>query len=139
MAFLDEIAAKLATLGVGTVGTSIHKGMMPETPNVCTAVYEYGGAPPEFGFGAAGLDRETPAVQIVCRGEPQDYATPRATAETAYAGLAAVECATLSGGGTSALYLTIHPQQSPFLLKRDANERVYVCFNCLCEKELSST
>lgn len=139
MAFLDEIAAKLAALGCGTVGTTIHKGMMPETPDACVAVYEYGGVAPEFGFDTAGIRYETPAVQVVCRGVAHDYTTPRATAQTAYTGLAAVEATTLSGGGTSALYLTIHPQQSPFLMQRDDNNRVYIAFNCLCEKELSTT
>ena len=140
MAVLNEIATKLASLGVGTLGTTIHMGMMPETPDVCCAVYEYGGLAPGYGFGTAGIFVETPAIQVVCRGAKDDYATPRAAAQTAYIGLAAVEVTTLSstGGGTSALYYTIHPQQAPFMMQRDANGRVYIAFNCLCEKELST-
>ncbi len=139
MALLNEIAAKLAALGLGTVGTSIHIGMMPETPDVCCAVYEYGGQPPEFGFGTAGISYESPAVQVVFRGLPGDYATPRASAATAYNGLASVEATTLTGGGTSAFYHTVHPQQAPFSLGPDANQRVRIAFNCIAEKELSST
>ncbi len=137
MALLNEIAAKVAALGLGTVGTTIHIGMMPETPDVCCAVYEYGGQPPEFGFGTAGISYESPAVQVVFRGAAGDYATPRASAATAYNGLASVEATTLSGG-TSAFYHSIHPQQAPFLMRRDANDRVYIAFNCICEKELSA-
>ncbi len=137
---LDEVAAKLATLGVGTLGTSLFIGMMPETPNACASVYETGGLAPDFRFGSAGIDLETAGIQVVCRGEAGDYVTPRANSKTAYEGLAAVECATLSvSGGTSAFYHWIHPQQAPFQSKRDANGRVYVTFNALIEKELSST
>ena len=139
MGVLNEIAAQLATLGVGTVGTTIHLGVMPETPDVCTSVFETGGLAPEFSLGTSGLSTETPAIQVVCRGAKDDYATPRANARLAYEGLPKVEAETLSGGGTSAFYYTIHPQQAPFLSQRDANGRVYISCNYLCEKELSST
>lgn len=140
MAFLNEIATKLEGLGVGTVGSTIHVGVMPETPDACTAIYEYGGLGPDYQFGTAGINWETPAVQVVCRGTAYDYATPRANAKLAYEGLSAVEATTLSStGGTSAFYHWIHPQQAPFLMNRDANNRVYIAFNALAEKELSST
>lgn len=146
MAVLNEIAAKIAALGLGTVGTNIFWGSMPETPDECCAVYEYGGSPPEMGFGTAGIHFETPAVQVVFRGPvpgpgvATSYSGPRAKAETAYRGLAAVEVATLSAGagGTSALYHWIHPQQAPFLMRRDEQDRVYIAFNCLCQKEPSA-
>lgn len=134
MSVLNEIAAHLATLGVGVVGTSLFIGTLPDSPVVCGAVYEYGGLASEMGFGAAGVKYETPAVQVVFRGDPEDYAGPRAKAETAYRGLAAVEAELL--GAT--FYHWIHPQQPPFLLKRDENERVLIAFNVLCEKELSA-
>lgn len=139
MAVLNEIAAKLAALGIGTVGSTIHIGMMPETPDACVAVYETGGIAPDYGIGTAGIKYETPAVQIVCRGVAYDYATPRANAATAYNGLASVEATTLSvTGGTSAFYHWIHPQQAPFVMQRDSNNRVYIVFNVLCQKELSA-
>jgi hypothetical protein len=133
MPVLNEIAAQLATLGLGTVGTTIHIGMMPETPDVCCAVYEYGGPPSDLGFGVSGVQHETPGVQVVFRGSPGDYATPRTSAGTAHNGLAAVQGTTLSGTA----YLTIRPVQSPFPLKRDANDRVYIACNYLANKEPS--
>lgn len=140
MAMLNEIAAKLAALGVGVVGTTIFIGAMPETPAACCALYEYGGQAPEMGFGTPGIAFETPAVQVVFRGEANDYAGPRALAETAYRGLTAVETATLSAGagGTSAFYHWIHAQQAPFLLRRDDSQRVYIAVNFYAEKELSA-
>ena len=139
MALLDEVAAKLQTLSVGTIGVDLFKGTMPETPDACTAVFEYGGVAPTMGFGSAGIFYESPSVQIVCRGVKDDYSTPRSLAETAYEGLASVEASTLSvSGGTSAFYHWIHPNQPPFQMQRDVNGRVYIAFNCLVEKELSA-
>ena len=139
MAVLNEIAAKLQALSLGTIGTTIHIGTMPETPDACCAIYETGGLAPDYQFGTAGIGLETPAVQVVFRGVAYDYSTPRASAKTAYEGLAAVEAATVtSTGGTSAFYHWIHPQQAPFLMQRDANNRVYIAFNCLAQKELST-
>lgn len=138
MAILNELAAHLATLGVGAVGTTIHIGLLPETPDACAAIFETGGLAPEFNFGTSGLDFETPAVQVICRGAPADYATPRANATLAYEGLAKIEAETVSGGGTSAFYHWVHPQQAPFLMARDANGRVLIACNYLVEKELSA-
>lgn len=140
MAFLNEIATKLAALGVGTVGSTLYIGILPETPDACTSIFEYGGLGPDFKIGTTGIDFETPAVQVICRGVAWDYATPRANISTAYTGLAAVEAATLtsSSGGTSAFYHWIHPQQSPFIMERDANNRVLFACNFLCEKDLST-
>lgn len=134
MSLGTEIVAKLVALGLGVSGTSLFIGLMPDTPNVCGTVYEYPGLEPVMGFGSPGIDFETPAIQVVFRGEPRDYATPRANAESAYRGLAAVEATTLSG----TFYHTITPRQAPFLMRRDENERVYIACNFLCEKALSA-
>jgi hypothetical protein len=140
VATLNEIAAKLAALGLGTLGVDLFIGFLPATPPACGAVYEQGGLAPELGFGQPGILFETPALQVVFRGAPGDYAGPRAKAEAAYQGLAAVEAQTLSAGagGTSAFYHWIHPQQAPFLLDRDDSQRVRIAFNALCEKEPSA-
>jgi len=131
---LPEIGAKLAALGLGVVGTTIFLGSMPETPTACCAVIEYGGAPPEMGFGLAGVKYETPAIQVMFRGAEGSYAATRALAEAAYRGLCEVETTTLSG----TFYHHIHPQQSPFSLKRDDSKRVYIACNFLAEKEPSA-
>lgn len=140
MGVLNEVAAKLAALGLGTVGTDIHMGSLPATPDVAIAVQEYGGMSGEMGFGTPGIRTEIPALQILVRGVPHDYAGPRVRAETAYQGLARVEAETLSAGlgGTSAFYESIHPQQPPFELRRDGNQRVEIAFNVTCRKDLSA-
>ena len=131
---LIEIGAKLAALGLGTVGTDIFLGELPASPYACGVVYEYGGIAPEKSFSTSTLRFETPAVQVVFRGLPGDYASPRAKAATAFAGLAAIEATTLSG----TIYYEITPQQSPFMLTRDENECVLIATNYLCQKEISA-
>ena len=137
MSVLNDVGAFLAAApqSLGTVGTDLFLGTMPSDPNACGAVYETGGLAPEGGFGVLGVQYETPGVQVVFRGDPHDYAGPRAKAETAYRSLAAVQPGTIVGG--SAQYLTVHPQQSPFLMRRDENQRVYIACNFLCQKEPS--
>jgi len=135
MALLDEVATYLQdTVSAGTIGTSLFKGIMPTTPDVCVAVYEYGGLAPDHGFGTAAISVEYPRIQIVVRGAAQDYDGPRDRAETIYQALAKVANTTLS----STQYLSIDPIQSPFLLRRDANGRVEIVFNCQVIKGLSA-
>lgn len=134
MSVLNEIAAHLVAQGLGVLGTDLFIGKLPNDPDACGVVYETGGLAPEMGFGAAGVKHETPAIQVVFRGAPGDYAGPRAKAESAYRALAAVEAQALSG----TFFHFVHPQQSPFLLNRDQAERVLLAFNALCEKEPSA-
>lgn len=134
MATRDEIADFLEDAGVGTVGTSLYKGQMPATPNVCGAVLDAGGLRPEYVMGSTGtISTERPKLQIRFRGEPGDYATPRGRAETAYRALAAVANQTIN----STRYLSITPVQPPFTLNRDQNNRFEVGFNVEIEKALS--
>ena len=93
---LSEIAAYLALQpGLGAVGAYIRVGFMPDTPNSLLTVYEYGGAPPEGGLGVTGIQYEWPGVQIVCRGEPNDYAGPRAKIEIGRASCRERVCSTV--------------------------------------------
>jgi hypothetical protein len=144
MSLLQEVAAKLVALNVGTLGVDLFLGSMPDTIDECVAVYEYGGAPAEKGFGTPGVVYENPSIQVVARGpkpvpgEPAAYTGPRAKAEAAFLGLATVEAATLAAanGGTSAFYHEITPLQSPFLMRRDP--RVYIAVNFAITKEVSA-
>lgn len=126
----EEVADKLANLGLGTVGTSIFIGIMPEKPDAVISVSETGGQAPEFGFGTAGLKYENPNVQIMVRGERGDYEGPRTRIETAYRGLAEVQGATLG----STYYHMIKPTQSPFPIRRDDDARVLLAFNAICTR-----
>jgi hypothetical protein len=134
MTVLEEVGAFLAAAGLGVIGADLFLGKLPNDPPACGAVYEYGGFAPEGQFGASGIRHETPAIQVVFRGEPHDYAGPRAKAKTAFVALTNVETQSLSG----TFYHWIHAQQSPFLLQRDDAERTLIACNYLCEKEPSA-
>jgi|WetSurSiteA1Bulk_404760.scaffolds.fasta_scaffold78569_2 hypothetical protein len=135
MTTATEIKAYLDSLG--TLGT-IRIGFMPATPNVMGIINEYGGQAPEHRYGVAGVGYEKPSIQILFRGEPDDYSGPRAKAEIAYRALAAIPPGAL-GAGVTTQYLTINPMQSPFPIRPiDDNRRHTIGFNCDLMKELSA-
>jgi hypothetical protein len=129
---LSEIRAFLLTQGF--VSASLFIGTMPDLPDACAALYEYGGAPPTKGFGVPGLKYEMPGVQIVTRGAAWDYTGPRDQIEIAFKKLPTIQAMTLSG----TKYLMLRPQHSPYLLERDAKNRVKFTCSFLAEKELSA-
>ena len=132
---LDELGARLVADGVHTaIGTDLFLGHMPDTPDVCSSLRETPGAPPEGGFGVAGIKFEHPSAQYVARGAKDDEQTPRTKAESAYTKLAEIEAEDLSG--TS--YLLVEPLQSPStVLGPDEKGRPRVSFNVAISKELS--
>lgn len=132
---IDELATYIAANVAGhTLAVNFFKGLLPDTPDLATALYEYGGSFGNLGFGVPGLKYESPAVQLVTRGAPGDYTTPRARIEALYKQLPRVQGQVLSG----AYYLTIRPMQSPFPLEIDAANRKKFVVNFTIEKEMSA-
>lgn len=118
------------TTGISTVKT----GAMPSNPNECIAVLEYGGVSPDMVFGQSSVEIEHPRLQILFRGEPKDYETPRAAAEVVYRAMAAASAQNIS----STRYLTFEPLQTPFKLRTDENDRHEIAFNVSVSKALST-
>lgn len=112
---LADIGAYLVTQGIGTAGTDLFYGQMPETPDVCVALFEYAGSPPEFTHD--GQDYENPGLQVMVRGT--SYATARTTIDTIQGHLHTLANTTLSG----TRYLLIRAVQSPFIFATDNNGR----------------
>ena len=134
MSVLTELKIKLDLLG--TLGTIVI-GMMPASPDSISVLQEYGGQSPERAFGVTGIKYEKPAVQLLFRGAPYDYAGPRAKAEIAFQYLAGVQPGVLCVGVTTE-YLTIDPQQSPHpVAPVDSNNRHYIGINFYLKKGLS--
>lgn len=95
---LEAVGNKLATDGLGTLGTNIFLSLMPDTPDVCLTVYEYSGLAPLDTFGASvtvALDR--PSIQVMTRATRNDYVTARDKAVDVRNALAKVSNVTLSG------------------------------------------
>jgi len=135
MSMGNEIATLFASNSLGVVGASIFVNRMPETPDICCAIFETGGTAPQGGFSVPGILHERPGAQIRFRGEKRDSDGPRAQAQSAYRLCMTIQAMLLSG----TKYLTLQPTQAPFILERDGNERVVWVFNVLAEKELSAT
>lgn len=137
MPVLNEIAAYIAATSTGfSAGphaskTQIFIGDMPEDQrDTLIAIYEPGGAPPVYSFGASPM-LERPTVQVISRST--SYATARTNAFTIYTILAAVEDATLSGTA----YTRVTPSQSPIDLGKDADDRHLISCNFMAEKVVS--
>ena len=130
---LDEVGTYLAGAGLSlTLGTNLFLTEMPATPDVATALREYGGAAPELAFGGV-LVLEHIRLQVVCRGIADDYLGPRARAEAIYRWFAARKDASLSGTA----YHGLVPQQAPFPIRRDQLGRWEIGFNVQADKEPS--
>jgi len=134
---LPEISAWLVTQNIGVANVTIFEDFMPPTPNSCVTVIEYGGrsTPDIRAFGQAEMIREYPRVQILVRGEPDDYVTPRVKAQDVMRAMTRIMTTTLSGIN----YYTSTPIQSVFPLDRDDLRRYVFAFNVELFKAVSTT
>ena len=131
---LPELGTFLAAEGAGTVGTTLFYGTLPDSPDNCTAIYEYGGEPPEGALGNLAVwNHEAPHVQVRTRNT--DYATGRLAIEAYFRAMAALVNRSLSG----VYYIGAECLQSPFSLGKDENNRWHFAFNVRIEKDLSSS
>lgn len=122
---LDEIAAYLATQSVGTVGTNIFIGIIPDSPDNCVALFEYGGSAPDL----VGTYVERPNLQVRVRNT--SYSTGRAKCASVITALHTLGETTLSG----TRYLWVAAKQSPISLGVDAKERYEWSINFQVVKE----
>jgi hypothetical protein len=131
---LDELADYLSTNGLGTVGTNLFKGFLPDETNEAGAIYETGGFFPVRGFasGPGQAKAERPRVQVVFRST--SYQSARTKADTAFKLLDGLGDVTLSG----TRYLWVGAVHSPFLMARDQNQRVLIACNYDVVKSLST-
>lgn len=120
---LDELALFLEQRGIGTRGTDLFTGIMPDTPDSAVALLERGGSRPEFVLNKKSINLENPAVSVWSR--DFSYLAARQKSQDALDALVSIANTTLS----SINYLRATPSTSPFLLKRDDNDRVIIAFN----------
>jgi hypothetical protein len=116
----------------GTLGTSIFLATLPESPEVCTAVFENSGTPPAFTMGSGGIAIDYPMLQIICRAGREDYPVARDKIEVIRNLLASITDVTISGVNV----LRIEPMGSVNPLGVDPKQRplLSVNFRCLVRK-----
>lgn len=129
---LESIGDYLVTNSLGTLGTNLFLGTLPESPDVCTAVYENSGTPPAFTMGAGGIAIDYPMLQVICRAGKDDYPTARDAVEVIRNLLASVTDVTIS----NVHILRIEPMGSVNPLGVDPKQRplLSVNFRCLVRK-----
>ena len=127
---LDEIAAYLESHNIGTRGTDLFTGFLPDTPNAVVVLYENPGMAPSRSH-SSNPTLEHPQLGVWARGTPDgDYVAPRQKAQDAYNALVLIRNQTLS----ATLYLDVMPMQQPFLIERDDNQRAIIGFNAAVTK-----
>jgi len=123
---LDDIGAYLVTQSIGTLGSDLFLGWLPDTPDTCVAVIEgIGDEALETLGSTSSTNMEQPALQIICRGAPDDYNTPRIKAEAVKAALQDVANQVL----TSTLYYRIRMRHPPWPMGKDENKRFMLSTN----------
>jgi hypothetical protein len=119
MATLVDIANYLDANVAGlTLGTNLFIGRMPDDPNACVAVYEYGGTRPDNTMGGGAPVLQNPSVQVRVR--DTSYASAQTTANLCFVALEAIVDETIN----TTRYNRVTAIQSPFPLERDPEERI---------------
>lgn len=125
---LEAVGDYLVTHGQGTLGTNLFLTVMPETPDVCIAVYENAGNRPSMTMGSAPWAIDRPLIQVICRGSRSDYPSARDKAESIRALLGAVTDQTISGINI----MRMESQGSVIPMGEDENQRPMVSINFEC-------
>ena len=130
MALLDDVGTYLAgQVGSLTLGTNLFLGRMPDEPDTCVALFEYGGDAPVNTMGSDAMPPvEQPRIQILTRAS--GYSSARTLAISCFAALEAVLNESLSG----TRYHRVAANQSPFPLERDSRDRVVWAQNFRVQK-----
>lgn len=110
--YLDSQQASL------TLGTNLFLGRMPDSPDACVALYEYGGSAPDNTMGGGLPVLQNPSVQIAVRAVL--YASAESLINLCWGTLEGIVDMSLSG----TRYNRVTAIQSPFVLERDSQDRV---------------
>jgi hypothetical protein len=93
---LQDIAEYLEDQTIGTVGTSIFVGYMPDAPAVCIALYEYAGMEPMYTHDGHIVRR--PGLQVVARGAVNgDFSAIRTVLQNVENAIGNITNATIEG------------------------------------------
>lgn len=134
MPFLDEIAERLVSAGVGVRSKTIFLGShakIPDGDGPFISLIETGGMAPTRIHNVATAHTQRPTAQIMVRASK--YNVARAKAKAAYDALDGIFNTTLSG----TFYQKIVARQEPTDVGLDAKDRPMVVFNIEAEKQSS--
>lgn len=107
--------AQQATL---TLGTNLFVGRMPDAPDTCVTLYEYGGVAPDNTMGGGLPVLQNPSVQIAVRAS--SYSSAESLITSCWSTFESIVDESLSG----TRYNRVSAIQSPFPLERDTHDRI---------------
>lgn len=116
---LDDLTLWLETDGVATRATNLFYGYMPDSPDLCITLYEYGGYANEPHMGKTTINLEWPTIHCEARGARNDYTTPRALIQQVVTSFAKIGDTVIG----STKYGAVCAIQPVFPLLDDANQR----------------
>jgi len=119
MALLDALGDRLVADGVGTLGTTIFLGYLPESPDACVAVYEDRGNGADQVFGTSSVAIERPAIRVVARAVRNDYPAARAKIIEVRNSLGDIGDETISGVS----FMCVIADSDPYPMGVDGRER----------------
>lgn len=131
MPFLDDIAARLVSQGVGVIGSSIilgSKGAIPSGDGPYISLTETGGVAPTRVHNKKTPNTKRPTAQVVVRAK--SYQVARAKSSEAYVALDGIFNTSLSG----TFYQKITARQEPTDIGLDEETRPMIAFNIDAEK-----
>lgn len=116
---LEALADRLNSASVAVTASNMFIGLMPTTPDVCIALYEYAGSPPLEVMVDNAATLERPSVQLITRASRNDYPTARALIENARDTLTAIANEEISG----VTFLRVNQISAINALGSDDNDR----------------
>jgi hypothetical protein len=117
MSWIVPLADYLQTQSLGTKGTNLFVGMMPDTNSVCTVLMAYDGEIVETM--TSGIALYKPQLQVRVRGAKEDYTTPYNRLLAIQDALSTISNQTLGG----VKYLRVRPTSNVNSLGQDTNLR----------------
>ncbi len=134
MGLVEELGSMLDSASTRfALGTNTFLNALPDEPGTAASLVEYGGGAPDYVFANDLPVNENARVQIACRSTSSTRA--RANANAAWVAVSGIANESLSGH----TWLRAKPIQSPFLLRRDEQNRVIFAFNADCTRRTTST
>ncbi len=119
MVMLEALADRLQSASVATAGTNLYIGLLPNSPDVCVALYEYAGEQPLEVLRSNGATLERPSVQVIARASRNDYPTARQLIRQVRDTLTAITDETISG----VRFLRVNQNSSINAVGTDENDR----------------
>lgn len=116
---LEALADRLQSASIATAGVDLFLGIMPNTPDVCIALYEYAGEQPLEVLRDNAATLERPSVQVMTRAGRNDYPVARQLIEDVRDSLTEIANETISG----VTFLRVNQNSSINAVGTDDNDR----------------